>query len=138
MVSSVRIPMMFRPLLPYFSWNSMNHGISILQGPHQVAQKSSRITLPLNAESFTSLLFRSLSVKLRFAGLALAGHEPPAANAPREDQGSAGSVNTASASALTVARVHRVLIVILTVAPPERTTPIARSRVSIDARAARM
>ena len=28
-------------------WNSMNQGISILHGPHHVAQKSSRTTLPL-------------------------------------------------------------------------------------------
>src|SRR4029078_11292498 len=83
-------PITSRPCCLYLFWNSMNQGISTLHGPHQVAQKSSRITLPLNDKSFTSLLLRSLSVKFKLAGLALAGHEPPAANAPREDQGSAG------------------------------------------------
>src|SRR5262250_1435646 len=99
----------------------MNHGISILHGPHQVAQKSSRITLPLNDDSFTSLLFRSFSVKLRFAGLAFAGHAgPPAANAAfSSGHGSAGSVRTASASEATAARTHRVFIV----EPPGSSTP---------------
>src|SRR5262245_11109791 len=89
----------------------MNQGISILQGPHHVAQKSRSTTFPLNDESFTSLLLRSLRVKFKLAGLAFAGHVPPAANAPSDDHGSAGSVSTASASAATVARAHRVLII---------------------------
>src|SRR5262245_1284823 len=52
----------------------MKPGISILQGPHHVAQKSSRITLPLKSASLTSLPVVSLSVKSRLAGLASAGH----------------------------------------------------------------
>src|SRR5262245_20442970 len=102
-----------RPCCLYLLLNSMNQGISLLQGPHHVAQKSSRITLPLNDESFTSLLSRSLNVKFRFAGLAFAGHAPPAAKALSDDHGSAGSVSTARASAATVARAQRVLISLL-------------------------
>src|SRR5262249_49904586 len=41
----------------------MNHGISILQGPHHVAQKFSRTTLPLKSESFTFLPVTSFSSK---------------------------------------------------------------------------
>src|SRR5438552_10738685 len=89
----------------------MNHGISILHGPHHVAQKSSRMTLPLNDDSFTSLLFRSLSVKFRFAGFALAGQALPAANtSSSEGQGSAGSVSSASASDAAAAIIQRVFI----------------------------
>src|SRR2546423_9027999 len=76
-VSSTETPTTCRPSLPYLFWNSMNQGISILHGPHHVAQKSSRITLPLNDESLTSLLSMSLSVKFRFAAFAVAGHELP-------------------------------------------------------------
>src|SRR4051812_2024057 len=50
----------------------MNQGISILQGPHQVAQKSSSTTLPLSDASFTSLPSTSLSTKFMLAGLAFA------------------------------------------------------------------
>src|SRR5215210_7763658 len=93
----------------------MNQGISILHGPHHVAQKSSRITLPLNADSFTSLLFRSLSVKFRLAGLAFAGHAAPAAGArplatATSCHGSAGSVSRASARHATAAKAHRIFI----------------------------
>src|SRR5215831_10167837 len=66
-------PMTCRPSLPYLFWNSMNQGISILQGPHHVAQKSRRITFPLNDDSLTSLFERSFSVKFRFAAFASAG-----------------------------------------------------------------
>src|SRR5579885_2918123 len=41
----------------------MNQGISILQGPHQVAQKLSRTTFPLKSESFTVFPVASLSSK---------------------------------------------------------------------------
>src|SRR5262249_54226372 len=87
----------------------MNHGISTLQGPHHVAQKSISTTLPLSDVSFTSLLFRSLSVKFRFAGFALAGHAPAAATSswPKGHSGTAGRVRIASASAPTVATVQR-------------------------------
>src|SRR3954452_5551863 len=77
-VSSIDTPTTWRPSFPYLFWNSTNQGISILHGPHQVAQKSSRITLPLSDASFTSLLSTSLSVKLRLAAFALAGHALPA------------------------------------------------------------
>src|ERR1051326_2749430 len=87
----------------------MNHGISILQGPHQVAQKSRMTTLPLNAARPTSLFWRSFSVKSSFAGFALAGHAAPA-GAPRSMSvvchGSAFNVRTARPSALTAAAAH--------------------------------
>src|SRR4051812_8859033 len=73
-VSSTETPTTCSPALPYLFWNSMNHGISILQGPHHVAQKSSSTTLPLSDASFTSLPSTSLSVKFRFAGFAFAAH----------------------------------------------------------------
>src|SRR5215813_4610561 len=101
-VSSTDTPTTCKPFLPYLFWNSMNHGISILQGPHQVAQKSSRMTLPLNDARLTSLFERSFSVKLRLAGLALAGHDVAAA-AEASNGGhdkSAFSVSSARASAL--------------------------------------
>src|SRR3984893_4554890 len=86
----------------------MNQGISILQGPPHVAQKSSSTTLPLNAESFTSLLFRSLNVKFMFAGLAFAGQAPPAVAAASVWSGhGAGTVTNASASAPSAAIAHR-------------------------------
>ena len=49
-----------------------------MHGPHQVAQKSSKITLPASDDSFTSLLATSFNVKFKFAGLAFAGHAAPA------------------------------------------------------------
>src|SRR5262249_12866958 len=115
------MPTTCRPSLPYLFWNSMNQGISILQGPHHVAQKSSRITLPLNADSFTSLLERSFSVKFRFAGFALAGQALAATPAGVSDTPmasrwgpgkSAFNVNRASASALTAAMAQRIPVVI--------------------------
>jgi hypothetical protein len=54
----------------------MNHGISILQGAHHVAQKSSRITFPFKLASRTSRSLVSFRVKFRFAVLALAGQAP--------------------------------------------------------------
>src|SRR5215831_6159999 len=41
----------------------MNQGISILQGPHQVAQKSSSTTLPLKSDSLTVLPCASFRAK---------------------------------------------------------------------------
>jgi hypothetical protein len=65
----------------------MNHGISILQGPHQVAQKSSSTTLPLSDASFTSLPSTSFSVKFRFAGFAFAAHAVVGGAAARRRDG---------------------------------------------------
>ena len=45
--SSIETPITTRPRDLYVLYNSMNPGISFRQGGHQVAQKSSRITLPL-------------------------------------------------------------------------------------------
>src|SRR5262249_29395602 len=92
----------------------MNQGISILQGPHQVAQKSSRITFPLNDDSFTSLLLMSFSVKLRFAGLAFAGQLAPVCGPSswrNGRPGSAFSVRIASARQLAAAMDHRIICV---------------------------
>src|SRR5690348_16209975 len=95
----------------------MNHGISILQGPHHVAQKSSRITLPFSDSRLTSLLAMSFSVYFSAAGLALAGHAAPVPGGAaastwlkRSCHGSALNVSSASASALTVATAHRIFI----------------------------
>ena len=41
----------------------MNHGISILHGPHQVAQKLSKTTFPLSSESLTRDPFASVKLK---------------------------------------------------------------------------
>src|SRR5262249_21268023 len=101
-------PTTCRPLLPYLFWNSMNHGISTLHGPHQVAQKSSRITLPLNVDRRTLLLSMSLSVKFRFALFASAGHADPSGGPSACRNGrSTGRVSSASASAPIVAAPHR-------------------------------
>src|ERR1022692_3549450 len=40
----------------------MNHGIMIVQGWHQVAQKSTMTTLPLSSSKFTVLPFRSFNI----------------------------------------------------------------------------
>src|SRR6266436_3129980 len=88
----------------------MNHGISILHGPHHVAQKSSSTTLPLSEVSFTGLFSTSFSVKLKFAGFAFAGHAVapgPAAVACVKRSGSAFNVSSASARHATAAIVHR-------------------------------
>ena len=64
-----------------------NPGISALHGGHQVAQKSSRITFPLNDESFTDAPFMSVTVKSRLAFFALAGQvaAPPSATTAAGD-----------------------------------------------------
>src|SRR6266478_2874261 len=66
----------------------MNHGISALHGSHQVAQKSRRMTFPLNVDKGTSLPVMSFSVKVRFAGFASTGHETPVA--PSEEAAGIG------------------------------------------------
>ena len=57
--------------------SSTKPGISALHGPHHVAQKFNRMTLPLYFESETSLSSRSLTTKSSFAGFASAMHAPP-------------------------------------------------------------
>src|SRR5713226_3498285 len=56
-----------KPRDRYLLYNSINPGISILQGAHHVAQKSNKITLSLYVLRVTSLPLMSLRVKLRFA-----------------------------------------------------------------------
>src|SRR5882757_8588202 len=46
-------PTIWNPCGPYSFCNSTNHGISILQGPHQVAQKLRSTALPRKSESLT-------------------------------------------------------------------------------------
>src|SRR3954468_9161824 len=94
----------------------MNHGISALQGMHHVAQKSSRITLPLKSDNRTGLLLKSFREKFRFAVFALAGHENAAGAAPaalknENPRGtSTSSVSSESAVAATAAMAHRIRI----------------------------
>src|SRR3954470_11459889 len=92
-VSSTEMPTTWKPWRAYLSWNSMKCGISTLHGPHQVAQKSSSSTFPLNADNVTSLPATSFIEKFRLAGFASAGHEsiggaacsPPSSDAPADD-----------------------------------------------------
>src|ERR1700761_2087894 len=48
-------PTICRPCGPYFFCRSTSHGISILQGPHQVAQKFSKTALPRKEAIGTTL-----------------------------------------------------------------------------------
>src|SRR5882757_6216519 len=48
-------PTICSPCGPYFFCRSTSHGISILQGPHQVAQKFSSTALPRNEASGVAL-----------------------------------------------------------------------------------
>src|SRR5262245_28175418 len=91
---------------------------------HHVAQKSSRMTLPLSSARLTFLPLISFNVNLRFAGLASTGHaavegvatsaasvgRPSARNGPTRALGhgrSALSVRNARATAPHAAIVHR-------------------------------
>src|SRR4026208_1206984 len=67
----------------YFSCSSTKPGISALHGPHHVAQKLSRMTLPwpLNDASATSVPSRAFNLKSQFAGFGLAMHEAPSPSA---------------------------------------------------------
>src|SRR5580692_9803180 len=56
-------PSTAKPRFLYVFSNSMNQGISILQGPHHVAQKLSTTTLPLKSESRRATPFASLRMK---------------------------------------------------------------------------
>src|SRR5580693_1054284 len=56
-------PSTAKPWFLYIFSNSMNQGISILQGPHHVAQKLSSSTLPLKSESRRGAPFASLRLK---------------------------------------------------------------------------
>src|SRR3954468_981854 len=56
---SIDTPTTVNPSFPYFLTRSMYPGISILHGPHQVAQKSTTTTLPLNCSELTTLPFTS-------------------------------------------------------------------------------
>src|SRR5271163_1269892 len=56
-------PSTAKPRFLYVFSNSMNQGISILQGPHHVAQKLSNTTLPIKSESRKGLPLASLRLK---------------------------------------------------------------------------
>src|SRR5579885_2586892 len=49
---SIATPTICRPCEPYCCCISTSQGVSILQGPHQVAQKFSNTALPRRSESF--------------------------------------------------------------------------------------
>src|SRR6476469_2040457 len=49
------MPTICKPWSPYFFCRSTSHGISILHGPHQVAQKFTTTALPRSEESVTVL-----------------------------------------------------------------------------------
>src|SRR5579864_1733539 len=53
--SSLVMPTICRPWSPYFFCKSTSHGISILHGPHHVAQKFTTTALPRSEESVTVL-----------------------------------------------------------------------------------
>src|ERR1700687_1798598 len=61
--SSIATPTICNPCAPYCFCNSMNHGISILHGPHQVAQKFSRTALPRRSDRRRFVPSRDCSVK---------------------------------------------------------------------------
>src|SRR5260370_38250534 len=56
-------PNTVNPRAPYLFCSSISQGISILHGPHQVAQKFTKTTLPLNRLRETSWSSRSFKVK---------------------------------------------------------------------------
>src|SRR3954466_9155131 len=55
LVSSLVMPTICKPWSPYYFCKSTSHGISILQGPHHVAQKFTTTALPRSEESVTVL-----------------------------------------------------------------------------------
>jgi|SRR5579875_2184526 len=61
--SSKETPIISNPLERNCCSNCTNHGISIAQGPHQVAQKFNSTTLPRKSESETRLPLASVKVK---------------------------------------------------------------------------
>ena len=74
---------MVKPRGPYFFWNSIIHGISTLQGAHQVAQKFTSTTCPLYCPTVTSLSLRSFKATVGASVGVLdvvAGDAPPAGN----------------------------------------------------------
>src|SRR6266851_4900065 len=70
--SSIATPRTVNPCGSYFSCKSISHGISILHGPHHVAQKFTRTTLRLNWPSDLSRPSRSLNAKSGTLEVALA------------------------------------------------------------------
>src|SRR6185437_3778881 len=95
-------PMTTRPRSLNAVSNSSNHGISILQGPHQVAQKSSKTTFPLKSERRTVAPFTSFKAKsgagLRSLSVFNAGAVPDAASTPLEGEEQPAIATKVSAS----------------------------------------
>src|ERR1051326_5001087 len=54
-VSSMAMPRISSPCDEYFLCKFSSHGISVLQGSHQVAQKLTSTAFPRNAESWIDL-----------------------------------------------------------------------------------
>src|SRR4051794_11292686 len=60
---SIETPTTARPLFRYAWWISMNNGISLMQPPHSVAQRSSNRALPLKLARGTNLPLESSNAK---------------------------------------------------------------------------
>src|SRR5215472_895324 len=63
--SSMATPTICSPCGPYFFCNSTSHGISILHGSHQVAQKFKSTALPFSDESCMVLSWLSRTFKVK-------------------------------------------------------------------------
>src|SRR5436309_13226053 len=75
-------PTICKPCSPYFFCKSTSHGISILQGPHQVAQKFTTTALPRREESDTVLPSGTLFKENSGAMEPIAGSVPEGAAEP--------------------------------------------------------
>src|SRR6185312_5760455 len=74
--SSMETPRISKPCAAYFLCRSTSHGISILQGPHHVAQKFTSTALPRSEESVTVLPSGTLFKEKSGATEPIAGSEP--------------------------------------------------------------
>src|SRR3954463_12088139 len=74
--SSLVMPTICKPRSPYFFCRSTSHGISILQGPHHVAQKFTTTALPRREESDTVLPSGTLFKEKSGATEPIAGSAP--------------------------------------------------------------
>src|SRR5260370_41323418 len=75
--SSMAMQRTVKPFASYFCCISMSQGISMKQGSHQVAQKLTRMTLPLYWFNVASLPSRSLKVTSGARGAELVSDATP-------------------------------------------------------------
>src|SRR6185437_16276892 len=80
--SSMETPRISKPWAAYFLCRSTSHGISILHGPHQVAQKFTITALPRREESETVLPSGTLFKENSGAREPMAGSAPEGAGYP--------------------------------------------------------